>query len=85
MSEDDKRWHLDRKVPIAIILTLIAQTGSFVWWAGRLDNRVEMLERGAVTTAPQGDRLTRLEAQYEAIRESLAEIKVLIRRGTDRP
>jgi hypothetical protein len=34
-------WHLDRKVPVAIILTVALQTVGIVWWAASLSSRVE--------------------------------------------
>jgi cell division protein FtsB len=38
-------WHLDRKVPIALILTILLQSGAAVWFAANLGNRVVVLER----------------------------------------
>lgn len=33
-------WHLDRKVPIALIAALLVQTIGVVWWASGLEHRV---------------------------------------------
>ena len=38
-------WHLDKKVPISIILALFAQFGMGLWYAGRMENRIDHLER----------------------------------------
>jgi len=80
MDEDQKQWHLDRKVPIALIITIAVQTGGIIWWASDVNARVAQLERQAVAAGPQSERIIRLETQIEAIREGIAEIKVLIRR-----
>lgn len=77
---DDRQWHLDRKVPIALIATLVIQTGTIIWWASSLSERVNTLERQAVAAAPQSERLTRVEVKIEAINEGITEIKRLIRR-----
>ena len=37
-------WHLDRKVPLAVILTIVIQTGGVVWRGSSIDARVEALE-----------------------------------------
>jgi len=37
---DDKHWHLNRRVPIALIITIIMQTIGIVWWATSLSARV---------------------------------------------
>lgn len=79
-GDDDKQWHLDKKVPIALILTIALQTGAMIWWASSLSERVNTLERQEAARAPQGDRLTRVEVKIESIQEGITEIKRLIRR-----
>jgi cytochrome oxidase assembly protein ShyY1 len=86
MTEEDKvyerEWHLDKKVPIALILTILIQTVAAFWFVARLDHRVEALERSetrATATAPvQADRLTRVEVKLESVQEGITEIKRLI-------
>jgi hypothetical protein len=78
--DDDKRWHLDKKVPLALILTIAIQTGGFVWWAASTNERVANLERRVDASAPQADRLTRVEVKIEAVQEGITEIKRMIRR-----
>jgi hypothetical protein len=79
-SGDDSRWHLDKRVPIALIFTIIVQTAGLVWWASSLTERVNTLERRADASAPQADRITRLEVNIEVVKDGIAEIKRLIRR-----
>jgi hypothetical protein len=38
-------WHLDRRVPIALILTIMLQSAAAVWFAASLVGRVDTLER----------------------------------------
>ena len=80
MNPDDAKWHLDRRVPLAMILAIIMQTCTFIWWASSLTERVNTLERERVATAPQGDRLTRVEVKVEGVQTSLDRIERLIRR-----
>lgn len=77
---DDREWHLDKKVPIALILTIALQTVAVVWWASDLSARVTQLERQDVSRAPQAERLTRVEVKIEAVQEGITEIKRLIRK-----
>jgi hypothetical protein len=79
-SDPESHWTLDRRVPLALILALILQTGGLVWWASSLSERVNTLERRAEATAPQGDRLTRVEVKLEGVQSGIDEIKRLIRR-----
>jgi hypothetical protein len=74
----DRRWHLDKRVPIALIVTIILQTGGIIWWAASANERLATLERRADATAPQSDRLTRVEVKLEVVQEGIVEIKRLI-------
>lgn len=38
-------WTLDYKIPIAVVLALCAQTGGAMWWASKIDVRVDRLEQ----------------------------------------
>lgn len=35
-------WHLDKKVPITLVIMILFQTGGFVWWAAT--KSMEILE-----------------------------------------
>jgi hypothetical protein len=74
------RWQLDRRVPIALIVTIIVQTAGLVWWASSLTERVNTLERRADASAPQAERITRLEVNIEVVKDGIAEIKRIVRR-----
>lgn len=77
---DDQNWHLDKRVPIALIFTIVIQTAGLVWWASSLTERVNTLERRADATSPQGDRIMRLEVNMEVVKDGVAEIKRMLRR-----
>lgn len=47
----DAHWHVDKKVPLAILLGFIIQTSGMIWFAGRLVMRVELLEKYTVTAS----------------------------------
>lgn len=77
---DETKWHLDKRVPLALILTIVIQTAGLVWWASSLSERVNSLEKSRDATAPQGDRLTRVEVKLENVQSGIDEIKRLIRK-----
>lgn len=77
---EDTAWHLDRKVPIALILAILIQTGGIVWWGATTSERLNALERKADLVAPQGDRLTRVETRLEAVQDGISEIKSILRK-----
>lgn len=75
----DHHWHLDKKVPLALIIALVVQTFCIGWWAASTDGRVSTLERRMDAAAPQADRLTRVEVKLESVQAGIDEIKQLIR------
>ena len=79
-EDDNKRWHLDKRVPLALIVTIVVQTAGLVWWASSLSERVNSLERTREATAPQGDRLTRVEVKLEVVQQGIERIERLIRK-----
>lgn len=84
MTEEDREyeqsWHLDKKIPIALILAIGIQSAAGIWWAASTNARVEHLERQIVAASPQADRLTRVEVKLEGVQEGITEIKRLIQR-----
>ena len=82
---DREPWHLDKRVPIALIFTVLMQTLVAVWWAAALSssvesitNRVEFIVSGdrrqwdAITSKNEKiNELSRLNARIEGILETI--------------
>lgn len=86
----EAEWHLDKKVPIALIVTIILQTGVFIWWAARIDFRTQALESYHTTDSlridalerervPNGEFRAETKAKLDGIKETVTEIKNLLR------
>ena len=43
-GEGPEPWHFDKKVPLALIATLVVQTIAVVWWASGIHHRVATVE-----------------------------------------
>jgi hypothetical protein len=46
---EDHHWHLDKRVPIGMIVTLLVQFALGLWFISKLDARVYALEVAQVT------------------------------------
>ena len=77
---DDRHWHLDRRVPIALIVAIIIQTVGAVWWAASLSSRVDTLEEGFRGLRPHQGRIVRLEEKQNAVYQRLDRIEAIQRR-----
>jgi Tfp pilus assembly protein PilO len=60
MSESTDSWHLDKRVPVALIIALLAQFAAGVWFTSSLANDV----------ANNRANITRLNNQFEVLRDS---------------
>lgn len=85
VDASDTSWHLDKKVPIALILAIVLQTCGLVFWAGGVSERITALEKQAATVAPQSERLARVETKLEGVTEGITEIKTILRATPPRP
>jgi hypothetical protein len=69
------QWHLDKRVPVALILTLIVQGAAMVWWGSAIDHRVAAVEQRLSALDDSRERLIRLEASVSYQQQVLQEIR----------
>lgn len=92
--QDEQAWHLDRKVPIGIILALSAHAAMGFWWASKMEARLEGLISAEVsqnvrisateaTTQSLSVGAATVNAQMQSVRESLDELKQAQRETND--
>lgn len=91
-----ENWHLDKRVPISIIFTIMLQLGVFVWAWANLDSKVSDHDRRIVvaetTLADLGrgntllvERLARVETLLQAQLEMARRIESKLDRGFGNP
>jgi hypothetical protein len=80
---DIQNWHLDKRVPIAIILTIFLQTFAFIYfvtaWKVEVESRLAVLEKISINTASQEARIIVLEQVTIRVSDDLTEIKNILR------
>lgn len=74
LAEPGGDWHLDKKVPIALIITVLGGIGSGVWFAGTSVHRLDVLEREGAVTA---QRMDAAGQSNSILRERLSRIEQL--------
>ena len=86
IGNDDAHWHLDKRVPVAIIFTLLMQTAAALLWAGSTSERLAQLEVSADGYLAVHERTVRLEEQGRHMKDSLnrieAKLDQLVDKGT---
>ena len=81
---EDGRWHLDKKVPIALIVAILIQTGTGVWWLSSINSRVVSLEARTAASSDQPGRIIRVETQIENMNTLMRRIEEKLDRVLER-
>jgi len=67
--DDEKHWHLDKRIPLAMLLAFGVYTATMIWWAATLQAQVTV---NANETTKNAFRVTQLETQMSAQNTSLS-------------
>lgn len=78
-GENDDKWHLDRRIPIALILTIAIQTAGISYYFGAITTRLEQAEKIIEARTPISERVTRMEVQLTTIHRDVRDIKEAIK------
>jgi|SRR5580698_11425013 hypothetical protein len=83
-------WKIDKRIPVPMLLAILAQTMAIVIWGTHLDDRVVMLERTSVTTEQYAhvdekmntvkDNMSTMKDDVSSLRKDVQDIKDDIRR-----
>lgn len=60
-------WHLDKRIPITLILAILIQTGGAFWWAGKMDERIRTLEDKLVATTSMVVPRSEIEQRFKTL------------------
>jgi cell division protein FtsB len=70
----ENQWHLDKRVPVALIITLLGQMVVAIWWAASINTRVETIERNVTAAA------ARTQSAEVVLSTQATQIAVLVER-----
>ncbi len=74
-SQDENRWHLDKKVPISLMLVLLMQGVAGVWAVADIKKDVELLKAAMIEQRYRDERQDKTTA--EAVMQVRSDIKEL--------
>ena len=74
-------WVVDKKIPLALIFTLLVQSGLAIWWArgqvaevDRNSERIEILEKKEEIMSKLSERVLRLEITIQQLNQVLQKL-----------
>ena len=72
-QQDENRWHLDKKVPISLMLVLLMQGVAGVWAVADIKKDVELLKAAMIEQRYRDERQDKTTA--EAVMQVRSDIK----------
>jgi hypothetical protein len=89
-TEPQGRWHVDKTINLAVIIGLIgifmatgSSVGAGIWFASKMESRTATLEKRVELAEPLAGQVIRLQTTVDDIKESVTEIKRMIRLPPD--
>lgn len=61
-------WHIDKRLPLALLFAIAVQTGTAIWWAATTSARISNVETSVQYAITQ--RLNRIEDKLDRLIES---------------
>jgi len=75
-------WHLDKRVPIALIAAILLQTGTAIWWVAKQGATIRQNSRDITLMRQDLDkereltsRVVRIETLLQSMQMTLSEIR----------
>lgn len=75
----DNHWHLDKRVPLSIILALILQTIYFTVFITKLDSRVGVLETQVVEMSTAYKEMVEIRVHQEYMQKQMESLDKFLR------
>ena len=79
----ESQWHLSKRISVETVVIMLVQTVALVWFASKMDSRIENLENSQVSAIIMVERITKLEAKVENLGQ-LVQIQSSIMTRIDR-
>jgi hypothetical protein len=85
MQQEASGWHLDKKVPLGLIFTILVQAGMVVWAIADIKKDVEVLKANQAMLAQQDVRqVTDLRDALSTMREQFTSVNAKLDRLIER-
>lgn len=77
-DKDEKGWHVDKNINLALIGTMMVQIFLFGWFASNISSRVDQLEKMNGANAWQAERIIRIDEQLKSVSKGVDTLTVLV-------
>lgn len=78
-NEPPEHWHVEKKIPLALIFAMAVQTVCLIAFLAQLDGRVGRLEKDSEAKNWQAERIIRIDERLTSLQTSMLELKAIMR------
>ena len=75
LQQHEMEWHLEKKVTLGLIVAIILNIGSSIWWAASLNSQVVNQQKSIET---QGSQINAIVSAQAGVGERLAKMEAAI-------
>lgn len=79
-----EHWRFDKRIPIALLLSLLLQLAGALVWATQLDARVDSLEQTAMAGSGLSEKFARLEERLDSVKQNIVTVRQQLEQITDK-
>lgn len=72
-----EKWHIGKEIPLALVFSILFQTGGVIWWAATLSGKIDTLSEKVV-------KLQEEKLVQDTIRRDVAVISQMVITNTRR-
>lgn len=79
---DQEHWTVDKRVPLALVVTILIQSAAAIWWASSISGTVAVQGQkiGALEAQRAGERLAVVESTIGDVKQQLNRIEAKLDR-----
>ena len=81
MASDRQPWHLDKRIPLALIGAVLIQTGGAFWYASSINERVSSLESWRTDSKTVATDIADIKATMRSLDKSIDDLNRRLRDG----
>ena len=75
MADRDSSWHLDKRVPVALIITILSGYAGGIWWASEMNARLSYIERYQVQSQGDSGQIIQIKEQLRGIERIVSRLE----------
>lgn len=88
IEDHSREWHLDKRVPITLIVAILIQSAAAIWWVStystKTDQRLKHVEEQLRMVSGSQSRIARLEQSADSQSAALIRIEAKLDRVIER-